>query len=191
MPSFGEAPTSADRAQGHLTDVKEELHQETQSSGVVPSSLVLPDEVADENVATDLAEQASDPATALNSPEEVLAEATSTDLGQVEEEDQNRPAVPSILSEQAQVEATDNLSVEVAGDITATDEVSGGITFPEVSGLQVDNSLELVKQEEDQQTLGPASTGTVIEAADQTEGTITSNLGVRWSLVTLFTVSMF
>jgi len=30
---FGEAPTSADRAEGHLTDVKEELHQETSSSG--------------------------------------------------------------------------------------------------------------------------------------------------------------
>ena len=67
--------------------------------------------------------------------------------------------------------------MEVAGDHTATDEVSGEITFSEVSGLQVDSSLELVKQEEDQQTFGPASTEAVIEAAHQIEGTSTSNLG--------------
>ena len=176
-PPFGEAPTSADRAQGHLADVKEELHQETSSSGVVPSTFFLPDGVADENVATDFANQVSDPATALNIPEEVLAEAAFTDLGPVGEEGQNSLAFSSILSEQAQVEAADNFSVEVAGDNTATDEVSGEITFSEVSGLQVDNSLELVKQEEDQQTLGPASTEAVIEAANQTEGTPTTNLG--------------
>ena len=131
-PPFGEAPTSADRAQGHLTDVKEELHQETLSSGVVPSTFFLPDGVADENVATDFANQAFDPATASNLPEEVLAEAAFTDLGPVGEEGQNSLAFPSILSEQAQVEAADNFSVEVAGDNTATDEVSGEITFSEV-----------------------------------------------------------
>ena len=81
--SFGEAPTSADRAQG----------QEIQSSGAVLW-------VADENAATDLADQASDLAPAVNIPEEVLAEVVSRDLGQGEEEDQNRPAVSSILSEQ-------------------------------------------------------------------------------------------
>ena len=177
-PPFGEAPTSADRAQGHLTDVKEELHQETLSSGVVPSTFFLPDGVADENVATDFANQAFDPATASNLPEEVLAEAAFTDLGPVGEEGQNSLAFPSILSEQAQVEAADNFSVEVAGDNTATDEVSGEITFSEVSGLEgANNSLELVKQEEDQQTLGPASTEVAIEAAHQIEGTPTNNLG--------------
>ena len=94
------------------------------------------------------------------------------------EEGQNRLAFPSILSEQAQVEAADNFSVEVAGDNTATDEVSGEITFSEVSGLQnAGNSLETVKQEEDQQTLGLASTEAVIEAAHQTESTPTTNLG--------------
>ena len=177
-PPFGEAPTSADRAQGHLADVKEELHQETSSSGVVPSTFFLPDGVADENVATDFANQAFDPATVSNIPEEVLSEAAFTDSGPVGEEGQNRLAFPSILSEQAQVEAADNLSVEVAGGNTATDEVSGEITFSEVSGLEgANNSLELIKQEEDQQTLGPASTEAVIEAANQTEGTPTTNLG--------------
>ena len=132
----------------------------------------MPDGVADEDVATDLANQVSDPATASNVPEEVLAEAAFTDSGPVGEEGQNRLAFPSILSEQAQVEAADNFSVEVAGDNTATDEVSGEIIFSEVSGLQnAGNSLETVKQEEDQQTLGPASTEAVIEAAHQTEGT--------------------
>ena len=138
----------------------------------------LPDGVADENVATDFANQAFDPATASNLPEEVLAEAAFTDLGPVGEEGQNSLAFPSILSEQAQVEAADNFSVEVAGDNTATDEVSGEITFSEVSGLEgANNSLELVKQEEDQQTLGPASTEVAIEAAHQIEGTPTNNLG--------------
>ena len=80
---FGKIPTSADRAQG----------QEIQSSGAVLW-------VADENAATDLADQGSDLAPAVNIPEEVLAEVVSRDLGQGEEEDQNRPAVPSILSEQ-------------------------------------------------------------------------------------------
>ena len=65
VPSCGEAPTSADRPEGHLTDVKEELHQETSSPGAVPSTFFLPDGVADENVATDFANQVSDPATAF------------------------------------------------------------------------------------------------------------------------------
>ncbi|CAL1141211.1 unnamed protein product, partial [Cladocopium goreaui] len=104
--------------------------------------------------------------------------AAFTDSGPVEEEGQNSFAFPSILSEQAQIEAADNFSVEVAGDNTATDKVSGEITFSEVSGLEgANNSLELVKKEEDQQTLGPASTEAVIEAAHQTEGTTTTNLG--------------
>ena len=172
-----EAPTSADRAQGHLTGVKEELHQESLSSGAVPSTFFLPDGVADESVATDFANQVPDLATASNVPEEVLAEAAFTDLGPVEGEGQSSFAFPSILSEQAQVEAADNFSVEVAGDNTATDKVSGEVAFSEVSGLQVDNIPELAKQEEDQQTLGPASAEAVVEAARQTEGTPTTNLG--------------
>ena len=114
VPSCGETPTSADRAEGHLTDVKEELHQETSSSGAVSSTFFLPDGVADENAATDFANQVSDPATASNIPEEVRAEAAFTDSGPVEEGGQNRLAVPSTLSEQARVEAADNFSVEVA-----------------------------------------------------------------------------
>ncbi|CAL1168497.1 unnamed protein product, partial [Cladocopium goreaui] len=49
--------------------------------------------------------------------------AAFTDSGPVEEEGQNSFAFPSILSEQAQIEAADNFSVEVAGDNTATDKV--------------------------------------------------------------------
>ena len=96
----------------------------------MPSTFFLPDGVADENVATDFASHVSDPATALNIPEEVLAAAAFTDSGPVGEEGQNSFAFPSILSEQAQIEAADNFSVEVAGDNTATDKVSGEITFP-------------------------------------------------------------
>ena len=96
---------------------------------------------------------------------------------EVKEEIQDEQSVGEVLVPSS-LEAADNFSVEVAGGNTATDEVSEEITFSEVSGLQnAGNNLEAVKQEEGQQTLGPASTGTVIEAAAQTEGTSTSNLG--------------
>ncbi|CAL1155576.1 unnamed protein product [Cladocopium goreaui] len=57
-------------------------------------------------------------------------EAAFTDSGPVEEEGQNSFAFPSILSEQAQIEAADNFSVEVAGDNTATDKVKTQLLQP-------------------------------------------------------------
>ena len=116
--------------------------------------------------------------------EDILASVPSTGDQHPAEADQSE-GLPTEVKEEFQearsmsgVPAVESSSVEVAGDNAATEEVAADITFSEVSGLEgANNSLGHIKQEEDQQPLHPSSTEIASEAADQLEGTATSNLG--------------
>ena len=116
--------------------------------------------------------------------EHILASVLSTGDQQPAEADQSQ-GLPTEVQEEFQearstseVPVAGGLSVEVAGN-AATEVVAADITFSGVSGLEecTNNNLGHIKQEEDQQPLHPSSTEIASEAADQLEGTETSNLG--------------
>ena len=115
--------------------------------------------------------------------EEVLASVLSSGLEHPAEAEQSQglsgEVGEEIIQPTSEVPVADGFSAEVAGDNAATDRVAGEITFSEVSGLEerANNDLGLCKQEEDQQPLSSPSAEIVFQAADQLEGTETSNLG--------------
>ena len=115
--------------------------------------------------------------------EEVLASVLSSDLEHPAEAEQSQglsgEVEEEIIQPTSEVPVADGFSEEVAGDNAAMDRVAGEITFSEVAGLEerANNDLGLCKQEEDQQPLSSSSAGIVFQAADQLEGTETSNLG--------------
>ena len=115
--------------------------------------------------------------------EEVLASVLSSGLEHPAEAEQSQglsgEVEEEIIQPTSEVPVADDFSAEVAGENAATDRVAGEITFSEVSGLEecTNNDLGLCKQEEDQQPLSSSSAGIVFQAADQLEGTETSNLG--------------
>ena len=80
--------------------VKEEV-QEAESIGAVLSTIRLPEEVADELVPTE----------AELGPDEVAAEAASSDLDRIKEEGRDQAEPPSSPSEQVEVETTDVLGL--------------------------------------------------------------------------------
>ena len=115
--------------------------------------------------------------------EDILASVLTTGDQQPAEAEQSQGLTTEVKAEFQEAQSTSEvpvaggLSVEVAGN-AATEEVAADITFSEVSGLEgANNSLGHIKQEEDQQPLHPSSTEIASEAADQLEGTETSNLG--------------
>ena len=115
--------------------------------------------------------------------EEVLASVLSSGLEHPAEAEQSQglsgEVEEEIIQPTSEVPVADDFSAEVAGGNAPTDRVAGEITFSEVSGLEecTNNHLEPCKQEEDQQPLSSSSAGIVFQAADQLEGTETSNLG--------------
>ena len=115
--------------------------------------------------------------------EDILASALTTGDQQPAEAEQSQGLTTEVKAEFQEAQPASGVpvagvsSVEVAGN-AATEEVAADITFSEASRLEgANNSLGHIKQEEDQQPLHPSSTEIASEAADQLEGTETSNLG--------------
>ena len=120
-PFLGEtsAVTDTDRAEGRLLEVKQEELQEATSLGAVLSTIGLPEEVADEPVATE--ESALDFEQPLDQPfleeqphTDNPAEAAFTDIDRAKEEQQDpehSSPVPSPEQAECEVETTDILGL--------------------------------------------------------------------------------
>ena len=91
--------------------VKEEA-QEAESIGAVLSTIGLPEEVADEPVATEVSETLEPiPTPAELGPDEVAAEVAFSDLDHIKEEGRDQAEAPSSPSEQVEAETTDILGL--------------------------------------------------------------------------------
>ena len=106
--------------------MKEEV-QEAESIGAVLSTIGLPEEVADEPVATEVSETLEPiPTPAELGPDEVAVEVAFSDLDHINEE--GRDQAPSSPSEQVEVETTDILGLgddsAVVGDPEAPTSAS-------------------------------------------------------------------
>ena len=139
------AVTDTDRAEGRLLEVKQEELQEPTSLGAILSTIGLPEEVADESVATE--ENALDFEQPLDQPfleeqphTDNPAEAAFTDIDRAKEEQQDpehSSPVPSPEQAECEVETTDILGLGneagPVGEASVASEPSASVPEPAVA----------------------------------------------------------
>ena len=110
--------------------VKEEA-QEAESIGAVLSTIGLPEEVADEPVATEVSEVLEPVSTPAElGPDEVAAEVAFSDLDRIKEEGRDQAEAPSSPSEQVEAETTDILGLGDESAVVGDPEAPASASEP-------------------------------------------------------------